>query len=108
MVANHKTFPCQGKSALPLSPCPSNLKASVKTTQETETVFQFEEESHEAIIDTGASRAVVGSDRLSSLVASCGMEGKVKVAPSSVIFRFGNSGTLKSNSAVFFPRKTGG
>ncbi|CAL1167091.1 unnamed protein product [Cladocopium goreaui] len=47
--------------------------------EEAETVFQFEEESHEAIIDTGASRAVVGSDRLSSLVASCGMEGKVKV-----------------------------
>ena len=80
MVANHKTFPCQGKSISTLSPCPSNLKASVETTPEAETVFQFEEESHEAIIDTGASRAVVGSDRLSSLVASCGMEGKVKVA----------------------------
>ena len=108
VVVTSKTFPCHGESESTLSPNPSDLKASVKTTQEAETVFQFEEESHEAIIDTGASRAVVGSDRLSSLIASCGMEGKVKVVPSNVVFRFGNSGTLKSNSAVFFPRKTGG
>ena len=71
-------------------------------------VFQMEEESHEAIIDTGASRAVIGSDRLESLVMSCGLQGKVKVAPSKVVFRFGNSGTLESTRAVFFRRKTGG
>ena len=71
-------------------------------------VFQIEEECHEAILDTGASRAVIGSQRLDGLIKSCGVEGEIKKAPSSVTFRFGNSGTLQSTFAVFFPRKTGG
>ena len=72
------------------------------------TVFQVEEACHEAILDTGASRAVIGSERLSKLVSSCGLEGSLKIAPSNVNFRFGNSGVLQSSHAVFFPRKTGG
>ena len=72
------------------------------------TVFQVEEACHEAILDTGASRAVIGSERLSKLVSSCGLEGSLKTAPSNVNFRFGNSGVLQSSHAVFFPRKTGG
>ena len=59
-------------------------------------------------MDTGASRAVIGSQRLDGLIKSCGIEGEIKRAPSSVTFRFGNSGTLQSTFAVFFPRKTGG
>lgn len=70
-------------------------------------VFQVEEGCHEAIIDTGASRTVIGSDRLRDLIQSCG-DVSIKSAPSSVVFRFGNSGVLKSTQAVFFQRKTGG
>eukprot|EP00435_Cladocopium_sp_Y103_P042739 s1807_g11.t2 len=71
-------------------------------------VFHVEEACHEAIIDTGASRAVIGSERLEKLVESCGVQRDLKMVPSSVNFRFGNSGTLQSTHAVFFPRKTGG
>ena len=73
-----------------------------------ETVFHVEEACHEAILDTGASRAVIGSERLNKLVSSCGLGGSLKTAPSNVNFRFGNSGVLQSSHAVFFPRKTGG
>ena len=72
------------------------------------TVFQVEEACHEAILDTGASRAVIGSDRLDKLVRSCNLGGSLKTARSNVNFRFGNSGVLQSSHAVFFPRKTGG
>ena len=68
-------------------------------------VFQIEEECYEAILDTGASRAVIGSQRLEGLIKSCGVGGEIKRAPSSVTFRFGNSGTLQSTFVVFFPRK---
>ena len=51
---------------------------------------------------------MICSERLQGLIRACGLEGQVKVAPSKVLFRFGNSGTLQGTSAVFFPRKTGG
>jgi hypothetical protein len=107
-VVNSNPRPClmRGNAALreshPSTETQTNLGHGV------ETVFQFEEECNEAIIDTGASRAVIGSSRLKGLIDSCGLAGKVKVTPSKVVFRFGNAGTLQSTSAVFFPRKTGG
>ena len=107
-VVNSKPRPClmRGNAALREShPC---TKTQTNLGHGVETVFQFEEECNEAIIDTGASRAVIGSNRLKGLIDSCGLAGKVKVTPSKVVFRFGNAGTLQSTSAVFFPRKTGG
>eukprot|EP00435_Cladocopium_sp_Y103_P007070 s4910_g2.t1 len=55
---------------------PPDIPASPKSGAEAEPVFQFEEQSHEAIIDTGASRAVIGDQRLPSLISSCGLEGQ--------------------------------
>ena len=88
----------------------SHVKTSEPSIAEVNpaTVFQVEEACHEAILDTGASRAVIGSDRLHELVRSCGLGDSLKTAPSKVNFRFGNSGMLQSSHAVFFPRKTGG
>jgi hypothetical protein len=40
-------------------------------------VFQVEEENHEAIIDTGASRAVIGHERLGDLIKACQVQDKV-------------------------------
>ena len=37
----------------------------------TQPKFQVEEENHEAIIDTGASRAVIGHERLGDLIKAC-------------------------------------
>ena len=77
------------------------------TSDDPAAVFQIEEDVHEAIIDTGASRAVIGHERLSGLVKSCGVHGRVFTSPSSVTFRFGNSGILKSTFAVFFSQENG-
>ena len=59
----------------------------------------------EAIIDTGASRTVVGEDRVRAIVQ--GLKGKVQIkkGPSECVFRFGNSGTLQSRYALCFSRK---
>eukprot|EP00435_Cladocopium_sp_Y103_P062813 s917_g24.t1 len=47
---------------------PPDIPASPKSGVEAEPVFQFEEQSHEAIIDTGASRAVIGNAKGSDVV----------------------------------------
>ena len=63
-----------------------------------------EEASDEAILDTGASRTVIGSRRVEGLVQA--LKGvKVKRGPSSCVFKFGNSGTLQSQEALFLQRK---
>ena len=59
----------------------------------------------EGVLDTGASRTVIGSDRvgnmLQGLPAECRREArKVK---SDVTFRFGNSGTLSAKHALLLP-----
>ena len=59
----------------------------------------------EGVLDTGASRTVVGSRRvpeiLEGLDAAC--RAGVRKAVSDVVFRFGNSGTLKSKHALLIP-----
>ena len=98
---------CRGAENVTLRDHQSATMCPTKEDHGENPVFQFEEECHEAIIDTGA-RAVIGSQRLKGLIESCGLKGEVKVIPSKVVFRFGNAGTLQGTTAVFFPRKTGG
>ena len=62
-----------------------------------------EEFCDEAIIDTGASRTVIGEDRVPGLIESLkGVE--VRRMPSTCVFRFGNNGTLHSRYALLFAR----
>ena len=66
-----------------------------------------EEADDEAIVDTGASRAIIGSERLKRLVKSFPVEVRkkvMKVPTSGVVFKFGNSGRLTSEFAVMLPR----
>ena len=63
-----------------------------------------EEASDEAILDTGASRTVIGSRRVEGLIRA--LKGvRVKRGPSSCVFKFGNSGTLQSQEALFLQRQ---
>ena len=57
------------------------------------------------IIDTGASKSVIGQNRVRSLVESLPEATRSRVArrPSDTVFRFGNNGTLKSVEAVYLP-----
>ena len=72
--------------------------------------YSHEERAHEAVIDTGASRSVIGAERVEGLVdsivrkTSC----QIKRVPSTVQFRFGNSGTLQSEYAICIPRQQKG
>ena len=100
-AAHERASFTQGRNPPEIS-APSIMKESPAT------IFQVEEACHEAIIDTGASRAVIGSERLAKLVEACCLGDSLKTAPSNVNFRFGNSGMLQSSHAVFFPRKIGG
>ena len=62
-----------------------------------------EETSGEAILDTGASRTIIGSHRVPGLIEALkGIE--VQRGPSRCVFRFGNSGLLHSEEALFLRR----
>eukprot|EP00435_Cladocopium_sp_Y103_P033530 s374_g8.t1 len=69
-----------------------------------------EESAGEAVVDTGASRSVIGEDRLKGLVqyvvSKTGWA--IKRVSSNVQFRFGNSGTLQSQYAICIPRQQKG
>ena len=57
------------------------------------------------IIDTGASKSVVGQNRVQALVDSLPEACRNRVArrPSDTVFRFGNNGTLRSLEALYLP-----
>ena len=59
----------------------------------------------EGVVDTGASRTVVGSDRVKGMLASLSTECRrnIRQVASKVTFRFGNSGTLDSKHALLIP-----
>ena len=69
-----------------------------------EPVF-FVDHGSSAILDTGASKSVIGKKRLEQLL-TCLPESfakKMSWQKSETVFRFGNNGTLKSLGAAFFP-----
>ena len=70
-------------------------------------IFNAEVAADEAIIDTGARRAVIGSDRLEMLVRSFPPEIRrrvMRVPTDGIAFKFGNAGRLSSDYAVLLPR----
>ena len=75
---------------------------------EREMVF-VDTEGTEGVLDTGASRTVLGSARVSQMVrglpAAC--RSQVKKVASDITFRFGNSGTLTSKFALMLPAAGG-
>ena len=62
-------------------------------------------EGSEGVLDTGASRTVVGSQRVRSIIQSLPVECRhgIQKVSSDVTFRFGNSGTLSSKHALLIP-----
>ena len=80
------------------------------TSNAVEVFILNEERAGEAVIDTGASRSVIGEDRVDSLVQVLTEKGwgPVKRIPSKVQFRFGNSGALQSSFALCIPRQQKG
>ena len=78
-------------------------------SQEPVVILSCEESAGEAVIDTGASRTVIGESRVGDLVQYVSQRGmSVQRVPSKVQFRFGNSGTLQSRYALCIPRQQKG
>eukprot|EP00435_Cladocopium_sp_Y103_P052633 s419_g16.t1 len=70
-------------------------------------ILNVEEADDEAIIDTGASKAVIGKERLTRLLHSFPKELRsrvMRVPTEGVVFKFGNAGRLSSEFAVLLPR----
>eukprot|EP00435_Cladocopium_sp_Y103_P014094 s696_g3.t1 len=70
-------------------------------------IFTAEEAADEAIIDTGASRAVIGSERLRQLVRTFPKDVRsrvMRIPTDGIVFKFGNAGRLSSEYAVLLPR----
>ena len=65
----------------------------------------FVDQGVSAILDTGASKSVIGKERLEQLVSHLPREivKKMSWQKSETVFRFGNNGTLSSLGSVFFP-----
>eukprot|EP00435_Cladocopium_sp_Y103_P028714 s224_g7.t1 len=107
---------CNARPAAEITPPPCSQIAGPSETHgqiatASADVFASEEADDEAIIDTGASRAVIGSERLKRLVKSLpsGLRSRVmKVPTDGVVFKFGNAGRLTSSFAVMLPRSQNG
>eukprot|EP00435_Cladocopium_sp_Y103_P022395 s3236_g5.t1 len=94
-----------GQSAVtftPERPDPSNLLQSPSSDMSAGVFLSSEESAGEAVVDTGASRSVIGEDRLAGLIkyVSERTDWPIKKVASNVQFRFGNSGTLQSRYAM--------
>ena len=66
---------------------------------------------NEATIDAGASRAVIGTDKLKRLMAGLPVEVRRKVMKGpthGIVFKFGNLGRLTSDFAIMLPRSQKG
>ena len=64
--------------------------------------------STHAILDTGASRCIIGEKTLQALKDSLAtdVQSRLKTSPSKIKFRFGNNQTLTSSYRIHFPLKT--
>ena len=66
-------------------------------------------EGAEGVLDTGASRTVIGEARVQSLLGGLPLECRrsIRKASSEVTFRFGNSGVLTAKHALLLPAQGG-
>eukprot|EP00435_Cladocopium_sp_Y103_P051035 s2024_g15.t1 len=94
-------------SCVPVSGQVTFLPGKCESMAGDNVIFQTEEADDEAIIDTGASKAVIGESRLKRLVQSFpkDLRSKVMRVPTDgVVFKFGNAGRLASRFAILLPR----
>ena len=103
-TARHK----KGRNATAAATSPEDSSRSHfgRTCEETALVLT---EGSEGVLDTGASRTVVGAERVSQVLHGLpeGCRKNVKRTQSAITFRFGNSGTLSSKYALLVPSSSG-
>ena len=82
-----------------------SCKAQTHAPTEPEAQVCFATHGTMAILDSGASKTVVGSNQLSSLLQNFdpSLRSQLRRSPCSITFRFGNQGTLQSKEALIVP-----
>ena len=111
-IRNRGRFYSRKSSTMPVHE-PRNEDAPIPTGKdrsviceccETEAVF-FTSQGTNGILDTGATKSVVGSNLLASLIESLDPKVRKHVfrTQCNITFRFGNQGTLDSNQALVIP-----
>ena len=117
MVANIRktkspnTFPARLKQSGAISltepVCPSRVREQTEQVDLPATAL-FSTTATDAILDTGASRCVMGKNLVKGFLnqLSEAVRGRVKMLKSSVRFRFGNNQTLLSDRRILMPFRT--
>ena len=75
--------------------------------EESVLISTMDARSSHAILDTGASRCIIGEKTLQALKGCLAedVQSRLKTSPSKIKFRFGNNQTLTSTYRVHFPLK---
>ena len=86
-------------------PVDMSCKTPTHAPKEPEAQVCFATHGTMAILDSGASKTVVGSNQLSSLLQNFepSLRSQLRRSPCSITFRFGNQGTLQSKEALIVP-----
>ena len=102
---NHNPMSSLPRNDHPNEPPENSLQASVR--EQPEVVF-FSTHGTCGILDTGASKSVIGSKLLPALIESLTPHVRQQVFRTScdITFRFGNQGTLDSQHALVVPLKS--
>eukprot|EP00435_Cladocopium_sp_Y103_P025468 s968_g6.t1 len=87
------------------SPAVSLSKAEVSAPDEMQSALHVAMDGSHAVLDTGASRSVIGSELVPSLLKDLptSIRSQVKQLPSSVGFKFGNNQVSYSHSQLRIP-----
>ena len=104
----HTFFHVQNHVVCDKTPLPPHRNMDVEKikTLPAELIFQAsDEKSTYAILDTGASRCIIGTCLLDKLLRRLptDVRSQVKERPSQIKFRFGNNQTLTSQKRMYFP-----
>ena len=98
-----KVFPGCSKAATPSNYAP--VEGPMQTTASAEAETCFATHDTWGIVDTGATKTVMGSSHVKEFLAGLppNVRNCVRRSSSNVVFRFGNRGTLKANHAMVVP-----
>ena len=95
--------PCEFREAKPLDDRSCDVASSVCNAEALSVAAQLGPSF--GILDTGATKTVIGSQLISSLINSLSpyIRRRVSRCPCNVVFRFGNLSTLESEQALVIP-----
>jgi hypothetical protein len=104
-MSSHSTVPRNPPEIL-MQPLVTDVNQA-EPIEESVLISTMDARSSHAILDTGASRCIIGEKTLQALKGclAVDVQSRLKTSPSKIKFRFGNNQTLTSSYRVHFPLK---